>query len=80
MQRYNYSYSGGEASFFVSEQGGGYFIGSLLYCKKSGSWTEGKEIILNFDVQQFCADSTDDAIEKAETWFKNNISKDFIRE
>lgn len=79
MQRHTYSYSGGRADLFVSEQDNGYFIGSLLYCKKAGSCDKGEEIIVNFYVQHFLGKSSDSVIEQAETWFKNNLSEDFTK-
>ncbi|MGB7582265.1 MAG: hypothetical protein WBL85_07470 [Sedimentisphaerales bacterium] len=80
MIRYNYSYPSGEASLFVSAQDNGYFIGSLFYYKKSGSWAEQGGIIMNFDLQQFRGESTDEVIKQAEGWFKNNLSKNFTKQ
>lgn len=80
MQRYLYSYSGGRADLFVSKQDNGYFIGSLLYYKKSGSRAKGEEMIVNFIVQHFLDKSSDGIVKQAETWFKNNLSEEFTKQ
>lgn len=80
MIRYNYSYPGGKASLFIYNQNYGCLIGDLFYYKKSGSWAEQEKIIMNFDLNQFRGESTDEVIKQAEGWFKNNLSENFTKQ
>lgn len=78
MQSYNLLYDGGLARLFVSQQNG-FFVCSLLYCIKSGSWANNEEIILDFKLEHFSANSLDGAVKRAETWFTKNISNTFTK-
>lgn len=80
MKTYTLFYDGGKARLFASEQDSGLFISSLLYCTKCGSWAEGQEIVFDFKVQHFLANSMCGVVEMAETWFKKNISENFTKE
>lgn len=63
------------AKLFISQQAGGEFISSVLYYKKTGDWSKGTEIVMDFNVESFVSDSEKGAQEKAEQWFSKNVAE-----
>lgn len=63
----------GQFKIYVSRHSDGNFYAGVLWYEKTGSWSEGEEVQLKFDLESFVNTSEDLAFQEAENWVKNNL-------
>ena len=72
-KKYNVYHDKGNFNIFVSEHIGNQFYSAVFYYDKTGSWSKGEIVDLNFKLETFMAKDEEEAFERSKNWINKHL-------
>jgi hypothetical protein len=60
---------------YLSQHDNGVWFAGVVWYRKAGSWAEGKDVSLDFDLKTFSNTSKETVFEEAVAWVRGNLDQ-----